>query len=571
MADLEPIDDTTATALARRWTQGGCDPAPVARIGMSADGVVDIDLVRDGPHGLVAGTTGSGKSELLRSLVVSLAARAGPHHLSMILVDYKGGSTFDACARLPHTIGVVTDLDDGLAARVLVSLDAEVRRRERLLRAAGVDDLTTYRRTVAEPLPRLVVVVDEFASLAKELPDFLGALVSIAQRGRSLGIHLLLATQRPAGVVTDDIRANTNLRIALRLQDRADAHDVVGDPAPACFPTGTPGRAALRLGPDELVVFQTADSSSPVRARPTRLTVDRGVDVTPASDEPSALERLVDAIGQAATMLDIAAPHRPWIDALPALVRPRDLDDPTAVGLIDDPAGQCRRPLRWGPDGGSLLLVGAVGAGTTTAAATVVARCVHGVGPDALHLYVLDAQGGAVWNEFEASPHCGAVVRVAETERLGRLLARLAAEVDRRSAAITRSPAIVVVIDGLAAARDALDDVAAGEAARRLDRLLRDGPAVGIVAIVTTDGSSAAALAAARGHVDVRRDHHVRRGHRCVRFIAEPLAHRGRVGRSRRRRNYIRLCAPEPDPARNARRNARTRCSSELRVYLRIE
>ncbi len=230
---------------------------------MSADGVVDVDLVRDGPHGLIAGTTGSGKSELLRTLVVSLAANASPDHVTMILVDYKGGSTFDACARLPHTVGVVTDLDDGLAERVLVSLDAEVRRRELLLRAARADDLAAYRRTSAEPLPRLVVVIDEFASLAKELPEFLGALVSIAQRGRSLGIHLVLATQRPAGVVTDDIRANTNLRIALRLQDRADAHDVVGDAAPARFPLGSPGRAALRLGPDELVVFQAADSSSP--------------------------------------------------------------------------------------------------------------------------------------------------------------------------------------------------------------------------------------------------------------------------------------------------------------------
>ena len=191
----------------------------------------------------------------------------------MILVDYKGGSTFDACARLPHTVGVVTDLDDGLAQRVLVSLDAEVRRRERLLRTAGADDLTAYRRAVTEPLPRLVVVIDEFASLAKELPDFLGALVSIAQRGRSLGIHLVLATQRPAGVVTDDIRANTNLRIALRLQDRTDAHDVVGDALPARFPPGTAGRAALRLGPDELIVFQVGRL---VESRPSRLDpVDR--------------------------------------------------------------------------------------------------------------------------------------------------------------------------------------------------------------------------------------------------------------------------------------------------------
>jgi S-DNA-T family DNA segregation ATPase FtsK/SpoIIIE len=510
LAELEPIGDDGATAIARRWRQGGRDPAPVACLGVSADGVVDVDLVRDGPHGLIAGTTGSGKSELLRTLVVSLAARSSPDHVTMILVDYKGGSTFDACARLPHTVGVVTDLDDGLARRMLVSLDAEVRRRERLLRAAGADDLAAYRRAVAEPLPRLVVIIDEFASLAKELPDFLGALVSIAQRGRSLGIHLVLATQRPAGVVTDDIRANTNLRIALRLQDRTDAHDVVGDALPARFPPATAGRAALRLGPDELIVFQVADSSSSVRPVSTRLTVER-VDTGASdaavttqgpdrqTDQPTALEQLVDAIGNAATMVGTATPHRPWIDALPAVVRPRDLGgDDAAVGLLDDPAEQCRRPLRWEPQQGTLLLVGVVGSGTTTAAATVAARYATRADPASVHLYVIDAQGAAVWGEFEASAHCGAVVRLAETERVSRLLARLAEELDRRSNAASGEPMVVVVIDGYAALRDAVGDVTHGEAARRLDRLLRDGPVVGMVAVVTTDGMSSAGLAVPR-------------------------------------------------------------------------
>ena len=167
-----------------------------------------------------------------------------------MLVDYKGGATFDACADLPHTVGVVTDLDDRLAERALVSLEAELRRRERLLRPVGAADLADYRAVAgAPPLPRLVVVIDEFAALAAELPDFLPALVGVAQRGRSLGVHLVLATQRPAGVVSDDIRANTNLRIALRLHDAADARDVVGDDAPAAFPRGVPGRADAAARP----------------------------------------------------------------------------------------------------------------------------------------------------------------------------------------------------------------------------------------------------------------------------------------------------------------------------------
>ena len=507
LGELEPVGDDTAAAIARHWTRAGTDPAPIARLGLSSDGVVDIDLVRDGPHGLVAGTTGSGKSELLRTLVVSLAARSSPDHVTMILVDYKGGSTFDACARLPHTVGVVTDLDDGLAERVLVSLDAEVRRRERLLRAARVDDLTAYRRAAQHALPRLVVVIDEFASLAKELPDFLGALVSIAQRGRSLGIHLLLATQRPAGVVTDDIRANTNLRIALRLQDRADAHDVVGTAAPSRFPVGSPGRAALRLGPEGLVVFQTAESSGPVPGRSSCLWIERlGLgdraearqDQQPV-DAPSVLERLVDSIGQAAAMVATASPHRPWIDALPERISRRDLGESEgAIGLLDDPAEQRRRPLTWHPSDGTLLLVGALGSGTTSAATAAVAACVRRSSPDALHVYVIDAMGDAAWNTFEAIAHCGAVVRVSEAERLTRLLVRLTEVVDRRSVDATSVPPIVVAIDGFAAVRDAVGDAAHGENARRLDRLLRDGPSVGVVAVVTTDGRSSAGLAVPR-------------------------------------------------------------------------
>jgi S-DNA-T family DNA segregation ATPase FtsK/SpoIIIE len=168
------------------------------------------------------------------------------------------------------------------------------------------------------------------------------------------------------------------------------------------------------------------------------------------------------------------------------------------VGLLDDPAGQCRRPLRWRPDDGTLLLVGAVGSGTTTAASAVVAQCARMADPDALHLYVIDAHGAAAWTAFEASAHCGAVVRVTETERVSRLLARLAEELDRRSGGASCEPVIVVVIDGYSALRDSVGDVAHGEAARRLDRLLRDGPVVGMVAVVTTDGASSAGLAVPR-------------------------------------------------------------------------
>jgi S-DNA-T family DNA segregation ATPase FtsK/SpoIIIE len=499
-----PIDDPIA--IAAGWRAAGPDPAPVAIVGATADGVVEVDLARDGPHVLVAGTTGSGKSELLRTLVVSLASRCGPDHLTFVLVDYKGGATFDACADLPHTVGLVTDLDAELAARALTSLDAEVRRREHLLRATGAADLTAHRARGGDPLARLVVVVDEFAALVADLPDFLRSLVGIAQRGRSLGVHLVLATQRPAGVVSDDIRANTNLRIALRLHDVADARDVVGADAPVAFPRGTPGRAMLRLGPGEHVVFQTARSSGPVE--PTgdeRLHVVEAAAVGPAGD--SALTVLVHTIRNAAALAEVAAPHRPWLPPLPAHVAAGDLAavGPVAgvVGLVDDPAGQCRRPLRWEPADGNLAIVGAAGCGTTTALCSVLRAVAATHDPGACHVYVVDACGDERLDELTALDHCGAVVRPHQRERLSRLLRRLAATLDdRRSGGGAGAPAVVLAIDGLAPLRTLLDDPLDHDDLDRLARVLAEGPSVGIVSVLTAErpGALPAAVLATCGH-----------------------------------------------------------------------
>jgi len=455
--------------IARQWATAGDDPPPAAVVGASVDGLMELDLVRDGPHGLVAGTTGSGKSELLRTLVLALAARVSPAHLTFVLVDYKGGATFDACARLPHTVGCVTDLDDGLAERALVSLDAEVLRREHLLRDAGADDLGSYRRSRPdEPLPRLVVVIDEFATLARELPGFLTSLVAIAQRGRSLGVHLLLATQRPAGVVTDDIRANTNLRVALRLTDAADATDVVGDPAPARISRARPGRAVLRLGPDELVEFQAASCSG-------------------------ELETWVDAVCAAARSAGLAAPRRPWIEPLPHPL-PGSMSTRDGVGLVDDPARQCHHPLRWSPASGNLRLVGSVGSGTTTALLAVAVDLCRSADPGRLHLYVIDGRGDDRLDGLATVEHCGAVIRLTETERIDRLLRRLTDEIDRRTSTGERSPAVVVMVDGLDAVRASLSTVERAASAERLARLVANGPDAGVTVCFTVDGGSPAAL-----------------------------------------------------------------------------
>ncbi|MGD9703880.1 MAG: FtsK/SpoIIIE domain-containing protein [Acidimicrobiia bacterium] len=516
--ELSDLIDPTAldpVAIAESWQRAGRDPRPVATLGRAADGAVEIDLLADGPHALVAGTTGAGKSELLRTLVASLALGSPPTGLSFVLVDYKGGSAFDACAALPHVVGVVTDLDDRLAARVLRSLDAELRRRERLLRAANAADLTAYRAGGSGPqIARLVIVVDEFAALSAELPEFLSTLVNVAQRGRSLGVHLVLATQRPSGVLSDDIRANTNLRIALRVQDDADAVDVVGETGPARFARHAPGRAALRLGTEDVLVFQTARCTgappTPTAGAPTRLVVRAGGPGRSASAprEPSAvaddgdtmLDVLVRAISRAASATAATVTptsQRPWLQALPAVVPlgalPRGM-----AGLVDDPDRQEQRAHRWNPAEGHLLLAGAIGSGTTTALTTIAHALAAEHPASALHLYVLDAgagvaAGGAL-DRLRSLPHVGAVVGLVETTRRRRLLHRLDRILDERAAGARPEPTIVLLVDGFTSLRSTLIDAADGDEAAWLERIVQDGPRHGLVIAASIDQPSAVPL-----------------------------------------------------------------------------
>ena len=245
----------------------------------------------------------------------------------------------------------------------------------------------------------------------------------------------------------------------------------------------------MRLGPDELVVFQPrrararASDSEHLRVEWLGSSPDTAPDVHAS---PSELVEMVGLLSEAASIAGTPPPHRPWLPPLPSVVTVEDIE-PGALGIVDDPANQRRRPLRWDHTAGNLLLVGGLGSGTTTAAITLVVALVRESGPPGRHVYVIDGRGDPAWDAVaDAVDECGAVVRLHEGERLLRLLMRLNADIDRRNVAHD----VLVVVDGLGAARLAVAALDLGEASALLERVLQEGPSAGIVTCATTDGGA---------------------------------------------------------------------------------
>ncbi|MET7135718.1 hypothetical protein MT994_16585 [Cellulosimicrobium sp. MI9406] len=523
--------DRLATWVAERWQDAARRDGHGLRtvLGVGPGGApVAVDLVREGPHALVAGTTGAGKSELLQSLVAGLALGRSPDELSFALVDFKGGASFGACGRLPHVVGQVTDLDPGLAGRALAGLRAELHRRERILAAAEVASIDALPRG---RLARLVVVVDEFRALADDLPDLVPGLLRVAAQGRSLGVHLVLATQRPAGAVSADVRANVTLRIALRVVDVADSRDVVDSPHAARVPASTPGRLVLRRGAEPPVAVQCARAGGPLalpEAR-VRLADPWGAGRGPGGPVPGSaddhLPLLVAAACEVAARSGLRPHPAPWLPALPARVGPDELarvdgidgidgidgeavrsdDRALPVALGDLPALQRRTVVRWDPRDGHLAVQGRPRSGRTTALRTVgLAALDRGWAVHAI---------GSGLADLAAHPGTGTVVDRSDPRRVVRLLRLLAGHDDGQSrpAGLDRTTGrTLLLVDDVEAVRGVLAGVAGGAGADALADVLADSPtAVAVSASGPTVGGLAslvgvrAVLASRDRHDDV--------------------------------------------------------------------
>ncbi|MFT4214327.1 MAG: FtsK/SpoIIIE domain-containing protein [Microbacterium sp.] len=528
---------TSADAVVDRWTQNasiratrsgtGYQPKLRALVGQGAQGALHLDLRQQGPHALVGGTTGSGKSEFLQAWVLGMAAEYSPERVTFLFVDYKGGSAFADCVSLPHCVGLVTDLSPHLVRRALTSLRAELHHREHLFNRKKAKDLLELEKA-ADPdaPPALVLVIDEFAALAKEVPEFVDGVVDIAQRGRSLGIHLIMATQRPAGVIKDNLRANTNLRVALRMADETDSDDVIGSKEAALFDPGIPGRGIAKTGPGRMSLFQSAYSGgwslraepeAAVEVRPFRLGDAPAWERPASTDAPAETEDLgpndqqllVARFGDAAQLAGVEPPRRPWLDELATRFDQTKLsqrsDARLVLGVVDLPERQDQVPFFFEPDTeGHLAIYGTGGSGKSVALRTLAVSA--GITPRGgpVHVYGLDAATGAL-RMLEPLPHVGAVISGDDTERIERLFGMLRAELERRGdvyaasgastlteyrslAARGDEPRILLLVDGFPAFRTGFEGVPGrAETYRVFQQVLTDGRGLGIHVALTAD------------------------------------------------------------------------------------
>jgi S-DNA-T family DNA segregation ATPase FtsK/SpoIIIE len=535
----EIADD--ASAVIDRWRQNNtildrsAGPQPRLKksgnlraiIGQSQTDAMTLDLRTQGPHALVGGTTGAGKSEFLQAWVLGMAAAHSPDRVTFLFVDYKGGSAFADCVDLPHTVGLVTDLSPHLVRRALTSLRAELHHREHLFnRKKAKDLLELEKRRDPETPPALVLVIDEFAALAGEVPEFVDGVVDIAQRGRSLGIHLIMATQRPAGVIKDNLRANTNLRVALRMADESDSKDVVDDPVAASFPPSIPGRGIAKTGPGRLVPFQSAyaggwttDEAQVAEVKVAELRFGSlqqwEAERAPESDAhdedlgPNDQKRIVASLVKASALARIPAPRRPWLDDLEHAVDIRDLpvvdDSRILLGKMDVPERQLQEPAYFHPDkDGSLLVYGTSGAGKSTVLRTIAIAAGYDAASN-VEVYGLDFGSGAL-KSLEALPHVGSIISGDDAERVQRILRSLARILDDRgkrfSAANASSlseyreltgktePRILLLIDGFPQFRGEWESTTARMPFyQTFMRLLGEGRPLGVHVVATADRS----------------------------------------------------------------------------------
>ena len=464
-----------------RWTKNlpyKSIAAPIGSLGGDKVFSLDIHERAHGPHGLVAGTTGSGKSETLQSWILSMAINYHPHDVVFVIIDYKGGGMANLLMDLPNVVGKITNIGSGIG-RSLISLQAEMKRRQRIFDAYKefqVNHIDKYMRLykegkAKEPLPHLVIVADEFAELKKEEPEFMAGLISASRIGRSLGVHLVLATQKPSGVVDDQIQSNSNFRLCLKVQDAADSKEMIKRPDAARITQ--PGRGFIRVGED--VVFQefqsfwsgadySEDSSSAGKEEGSRpepnpvslVAMDGGrmrivEEPITAKGEKDQLTAVREYLQKVAEENGVQKLPGPWLEDLPERLSLEQLLEKEAVmfdgsswpegklswmklpiGKYDWPERQSQGILYLDlPEQGHTAIYGAPGTGKTTMLKSILWSLCQCFRPGEAAVYILDC-GGWSMKVLEHLPHVGGVALDFEEEKVKKMIPLILGEIETR-------------------------------------------------------------------------------------------------------------------------------------------
>lgn len=459
-----------------RWNNNDSTKSLKAQIGLDSSGMpiyLDIHEKFHGPHGLIAGSTGSGKSEFIITYILSLAINYSPEDVTFVLIDYKGGGLAGAFKKrdikLPHLVGTITNIDTNGLQRSLVSIKSELTRRQIIFNEArdlideGTIDIYKYQKLykkgiVDKPVPHLLIICDEFAELKQQQNDFMEELMSVSRIGRSLGVHLILATQKPAGIVNDQIRSNSKFSICLKVQDKADSNDVIKRPDAAYLKN--PGQFYLNVGNEEYFVLgQSAWSGAPYF--PTDIIkkkVDTSIEFisntgTIITDIDDQVQKNVNSDGEQLTnvvkyLSEIAKKENIkmenlWLDAIPETIFVKDLRQKykwrkernaicPIIGEFDDPNRQRQGLLCLDiSNGGNAIIFGNAESGKETLLSTIVYELITSYTVEEVWLYLLDF-GTESLKVFNGCPHVGDIVFLNEEEKISRLFDMLQQEIKNR-------------------------------------------------------------------------------------------------------------------------------------------
>ena len=536
------IKSTRDMRIEDAWKRFKAVDSMAVSLGIGNDGkevIFDIHEKRDGPMGLVAGTTRAGKTELIQTWIVQMASKFSPEEVNFVLFDFKGTSLIDPVKALPHLVGEISntgpdDSGQDFELRYCAALNSEIIRRQKLLSMTGSTNILDYQKKyhnkqVTEPMPFLMIILDEFARIKDTHPDFIKLANSLYATGGSLGMYVILSTQNPASAISAEIRANSAFQLCARVADDSDSREMIGVSDAARLPK-IPGRAFLRVrAQGTLQCFQSyyagaaydAVTQTSENAMPTAVIETNGNVLPVLTEKPdfTELEAAVEHICQVAKSMRIRDAHKVWLPPLDKMISLYDILKiapgeeslrakapallTAVVGLTDDPARQmCYNTELNFAQYGSAVICGGPTSGKTTFLLTAAISLMHRYSPERVRMYFVDGGGGAL-KTLGKFPHtartlsahtqpedCAKIITQLQNEvkvRQQKLAARSVQDITsyRKLPSVEEIPDILLTIDDIGEVKKSLETIKGSNVVETIAYLLKFGPANGVYILLS--------------------------------------------------------------------------------------